>query len=348
MEKLMVNIPGREYEIYIEPGILNSAGEYIKRIYGGRKIAVVTDSNVAPLYAETFENSLTEAGFAVRRITVPAGEESKSHEMLLKLYHEMLDFGLTRTDMIAALGGGVVGDLTGFAAATLLRGIPFVQIPTTLLAQVDSSVGGKVAVNLPEGKNLAGAFYQPKLVIIDPGCLKTLDGRIMSDGIAEVIKYGAICDAELFDMLMNIENDDELFAKITKIIYTCCDIKRRIVEEDEKDTGGRMILNFGHTFGHAVEKYFGYGTYTHGEAVAAGMCTACDYGEKIGITPHGTKIRMKELLEKYHLPTGADMPKEAFLRAADVDKKGEGSFINLILLNKIGEACIRKILKKDL
>lgn len=347
MKSLRIDLPGRAYDIHIGGGVLPEAGKYIKQVFAGREIAVVTDQNVAPLYANQLEESLQKEGFEIHRIVVPAGEESKSHEMLLHLYHEMLSFGLTRTDLIIALGGGVVGDLTGFAASTLLRGIPFVQIPTTLLAQVDSSVGGKVAVNLPEGKNLVGAFYQPKMVLIDPICLKTLDDRILADGMAEVIKYGAICDADLFAMLENIKNVQELFAKITEIIYTCCDIKRRVVEEDEMDTGGRMILNFGHTFGHAIEKYFGYGTYTHGEAVAVGMCMACAYGEKIGLTPAGTEQRMKNILQKYHLPIEVDMPKEAFVSAMAVDKKGEGNKINLILLQEIGRVCIRKINKKD-
>ena len=347
MKTLCVNLPGRAYNIHIGEGILQQAGIYLRKVFDGQKIAVVTDSNVAPLYAEQLENSLTQAGYDIHRITIPAGEESKSHEMLLQLYHEMLNFGLTRTDLIIALGGGVVGDLTGFAASTLLRGIPFVQIPTTLLAQVDSSVGGKVAVNLPEGKNLVGSFYQPKMVLIDPVCLRTLDNRVLADGMAEVIKYGAICDKDLFAMLENIKNVEELFAKITEIIYTCCDIKRRVVEEDEMDTGGRMILNFGHTFGHAIEKYFGYGTYTHGEAVAVGMCMACAYGEKIGLTPSGTEERMKEILKNYQLPVQVDMPKDAFVSAMAVDKKGEGSRINLILLEEIGRVCIRKIDKKD-
>lgn len=347
MRNLRVNIPSREYNIYIENGLLNRCGELISEVFGGEKIAVVTDSNVFPLYAKTVEESLKNSGFKATVITVPAGEKSKSHKYLGFLYDELLKFGITRTDLIVALGGGVVGDLTGYAAASLLRGIPFVQIPTTLLAQVDSSVGGKVAVNLPQGKNLVGAFYQPKLVIIDPLCLKTLSPRVLSDGMAEVIKHGAIADEKLFETLENVKDNDDLFKKLGDIIYECCDIKRRVVEEDEHDTGGRMVLNFGHTFGHAIEKKYNYETYTHGEAVGAGMIMACEFGEKIGLTPQGTALRMTDILKKYDLPTEIEIGKDELTQAMAVDKKGDGSMISLILLGKIGRAVIKKFAKDE-
>ena len=348
MEKLRVNIPGKEYNIFIERDILRNTGDYIKEIFSGEKIAVVTDSNVGPLYGERVLSSLNNSGFKTCLITVPAGEKSKSVEILVKLYNEMLEFGLTRTDLIIALGGGVVGDLTGYAAASLLRGIPYVQIPTTLLAQVDSSVGGKVAVDLPRGKNLVGAFNQPKMVIIDTDCLKTLTSRVLSDGMAEVIKYGAIKDKNLFELLESIKSEKELFANIDRIIYNCCNIKRQVVEEDEFDTGGRMILNFGHTFGHAIEKQYHYETYTHGEAVGVGMRMACEYGEKMGITPIGTADRMVKILKQYNLPTDVEISKNELAEAVSVDKKGEGSKINLILLNEIGDVLIKKLAKTEL
>ncbi len=348
MKTLKVNIPEREYNINIGTGILCRAGELIKEVYGGRKIAVITDSNVGPLYAEKLTDSLSAAGFESCVITVNAGEESKSLAVLERLYDELLGFGITRTDLIIALGGGVVGDLVGFAAATLLRGVPFVQIPTTLLAQVDSSVGGKVAVNLSRGKNLVGAFYQPKMVIIDTGCLRTLSDKILSDGMAEVIKYGAIWDRDLFEKLENIKNNEELFAKIPEIVYTCCDIKRQVVEDDEFDTGGRMILNFGHTFGHAIEKKYNFSTYTHGMAVAVGMVMACEWGEKRGITPAGTKERMEKIVKSYGLPTTADLDGDTLRAAVGVDKKGVGSSINLILLSELGRAVIHKIDKSEM
>ena len=347
MKSLKVNIPGKEYDIFIENGLIDKSGEMIKSIFDGEKIAVVTDSNVNPLYGERVKESLLNQGFNVKIIEIPAGEQSKCREQLFCLYDEMLDFKMTRSDLIVALGGGVVGDLTGYAAASLLRGIPFVQIPTTLLAQVDSSVGGKVAIDLPQGKNLVGAFYQPKMVIIAPECLRTLTPRVLSDGMAEVIKYGAIRDEELFKLLENIKNTEELFAKIGDIVYTCCNIKRQVVEEDEFDTGGRMILNFGHTFGHAIEKQFNFETYTHGEAVGIGMVMACRWGEKEGISHDGTVERMEKILENYNLPTTVDMDADCLKEAMAVDKKGEGKKINLILLDRIGKVCIRKINKAD-
>ena len=348
MKKLHVNIPGRDYDIIIETGGFSNAGKYIRSVTSARKAAVVTDSNVGSLYAERLLSALKGAGFSVKLITVPAGEKSKSLQMTEFLYQEMLDFGLTRTDIIIALGGGVVGDLTGFAASTLLRGIPFIQIPTTLLAQVDSSVGGKVAVDLERGKNLVGTFCQPKLVLIDPDCLGTLPERFLYDGMAEVIKYGAIWSENLFSLLENINSREKLFAKAEEIIYTCCDIKRRVVEEDEFDTGGRMVLNFGHTFGHAIEKEYRYETYTHGEAVAAGMVMACEFGEKQGITEKGCAQRMEQILKQHHLPTHIKISRESLLAAMAVDKKGDGADINLILLKKIGEVLIQKFPKSSL
>lgn len=348
MKTLRVNLPGREYGIHIGGGLLSRAGELIRQVTDSKRAVVVTDSNVKPLYADKLTSALKDSGIETKIICVDAGEKSKSLSVLERLYKEMLDFKITRSDLVIALGGGVVGDLTGFAAASLLRGIPFIQVPTTLLSQVDSSVGGKVAVNLPQGKNLVGAFYQPKQVIIDTECLKTLKPETFADGMAEVIKYGAIADADLFRVLENIKDDEELFAKIPEIVYTCCDIKRQIVEDDELDTGGRMVLNFGHTFGHAIEKKYGFGGYTHGMAVAVGMVMASDRGEKEGITPLGTAERVRKILQKYDLPVYAELLREELLAAAGVDKKGAGDKINLILLKKIGEAVIYPIDKTQI
>ncbi len=348
MKKVCVCIPGKEYEIVIEKGLLDRAGEYIRMVTKGSKVTIVTDSNVGPLYADGLSKSLKEQGFSVHSISIPAGEGSKCREQLFRLYDEMLEFGMTRTDLVVALGGGVVGDLTGFAAATLFRGIPFVQIPTTILSQVDSSVGGKVAIDLPRGKNLVGAFYQPKLVLIDPCCLETLPERYVADGMAEVIKYGAIMDKELFSLLEKIDTKEDLFAKIDEIVYTCCDRKRQVVEEDELDTGNRMILNFGHTFGHAIEKHGNYCDYTHGEAVAIGMVMACEYGEKSGLTKPGTTERMEKILRQFHLPVCAEISNESLSETISFDKKGSGNFIHLILLREIGQVEIVKTKKEDI
>ncbi len=340
MKRLKVNIPDREYDILIQKGLLVNTGELLKEVTCAQKAVIVTDTNVGPLYAEKLLLSLEKAGIYAKVITVPAGEKSKSLATLEVLYSKMLDFGITRTDIIIALGGGVVGDLTGFAASTLFRGIPFVQIPTTLLAQVDSSVGGKVAVNLPQGKNLVGAFYQPKMVIIDPDCLRTLKKETLSEGMAEVIKYGAIADKELFENLEKIRSTEELFEKIDDIIFNCCDIKRQVVEEDEFDTGRRMILNFGHTFGHAIEKKYNFELLSHGMAVAAGMVMAAQKGEEMGITQAGTKTRIENILLNYNLPITADIDEKTLKDAIGVDKKGIGSTINLILLKDIGKCRI--------
>lgn len=348
MNILRVNIPGNEYDIIIKKGILDCAGEQISKIFSGKKIIIVTDSNVGPIYAKRLEESLKNCGFSTSVITIPAGEQSKSLDVLQKLYSGLIEFGITRGDLLVALGGGVVGDLAGFCASTYLRGIPFVQIPTTLLAQVDSSVGGKVAVNLMEGKNLIGAFYQPKLVLIDPDCLLTLDEKIFADGMAEVIKYGAIADIKLFEALESIENKEDLFLKIPKIIYNCCDIKRKITEKDEKDTGERMLLNFGHTFGHAIEKKYNYKDYTHGMGVAVGMVMASEWGEEHNITQKGVAERLEKILKKYKLPTKADIDREELLSAVAVDKKGLGNKIRLILIENIGKSLICEIEKSNI
>ena len=346
MKTLRVNLPNREYDIKIGNGNTDRAGELIAQIHEPCNTAIVTDSNVAPLYSDRLMTSLKKYGFSPQLITIPAGENSKSVNMLTSLYTQMLSMGLTRSDLIIALGGGVVGDLTGFCASTLLRGIPFVQIPTTLLAQVDSSVGGKVAVNLPQGKNLVGTFYQPKLVIIDPLCLATLTDRIFSDGMAEVIKYGVILDKDLFSTLANAPTRTAITEIIDAIIYRSCDLKRMIVEEDEHDTGGRMILNFGHTFGHAIEKKYNFTDYTHGEGVAAGMVMAAEYGEYTGISDHGTAQQISDLVTEFGLPAKIDIDRDSLMNAVKVDKKGEGNLVTLVLPQKIGKVILQKT-KKD-
>ena len=265
MKTLRVDLPGRAYDIHIERGALDRAGELCRgALPRCTRLFVVTDSNVAPLHLGRVVKSLEEAGFETACQEIPAGESSKSPAMLTELWENMMDFGLTRTDAVAALGGGVVGDLAGFAAATVLRGVDFIQIPTTLLAQVDSSVGGKVAVDLRAGKNLAGAFWQPRLVLMDPEVLETLPDGVFSDGMAEVIKYGCIQDAAFFDFLAQRPSRGEIMAQIEHILYTCCDLKRRVVVEDERDVGARLVLNFGHTLGHAYELAGNYTRWTPG------------------------------------------------------------------------------------
>lgn len=339
MKTLTVTLPGREYDILIEKGLLGRAGEYCRAVLPkARRLAVVTDSNVAPLYLEQVKNSLEEVGFAVKGIIVPAGESSKSMEMLGYLYDEMLAFGLSRTDAVVALGGGVVGDLAGFAAATVLRGVDFVQIPTTVLAQVDSSVGGKVAIDLPAGKNLAGAFWQPKLVLMDPECLNTLSDKIFSDGMAEVIKYGCIRDRAFFDFLRCCGGRGGVMEHIERVLHTCCDIKRQVVLADERDTGLRMILNFGHTVGHAFELAGNYDLWTHGQGVAVGMLWAARLGEGLGVTPAGTRDSICAVLEQYGLPTHIPCGWDTVVEAVGLDKKRAEGGISFVLLTQLGWA----------
>ena len=349
MKTLTVALPGREYDILIERGLLAQAGERIRAVLSrASKLAVVTDSNVGPLYGKTVLDSLTAAGFEPRLFTVPAGEESKNASQLSKLWEEMTAFGLTRTDAVVALGGGVVGDLTGFAAATVLRGVSFVQIPTTLLAQVDSSVGGKVAIDLKAGKNLAGAFWQPKLVLMDPDVLDTLPLPVFMAGMAEVVKYGCIWDGDFFDFLTARPSRAELMADIEHILYTCCDIKRQVVMDDELDTGLRMILNFGHTLGHAYELAGRYVEWSHGEAVAAGMCAAAQLGVALGITPDHVPGRITDAVAALGLPTSISCAMDNYAAAIGLDKKGAGADITLILLDKMGHAIPHKMPKAAL
>lgn len=346
MKTLTVSLPGRDYEIRIAPGLLDRAGADCKAVLpGASRIGIVTDSNVGPLYAARLVASLEDAGFRTVVVTVPAGERSKSMAMLEHVYDELLAFGLTRTDAVAALGGGVVGDLAGFAAATLLRGVRFVQIPTTLLAQVDSSVGGKVAVDLKAGKNLAGTFWQPRLVLMDPDCLATLTDAVFADGMAEVIKYGCIGDRALFESLEAAPSRAAVTGRIEEVLYACCDSKRTVVEQDERDTGLRMILNFGHTFGHAYELAGGYETYTHGQAVAAGMCLAAELGVRLGVTPAGLPGRIAALVRAFGLPDAISCTAADYAAAIGLDKKSAGDDITLILLSELGSAVPRRMEK---
>lgn len=348
MKSLTVALPGREYDILIQRGLLSRAGELCRAVLPrARKLAVVTDTNVGPLYAEAVRASLEEAGFSVQVTTLPAGEHAKCAENLAALWERFMAFGLTRTDAVVALGGGVMGDLAGFAAATVLRGVDFVQIPTTLLAQVDSSVGGKVAIDLKAGKNLAGAFWQPKLVLMDPDVLNTLDDKTFSDGMAEVIKYGCIRDDAFFDFLEQRPSRAEIMSEIEHVLYTCCDLKREVVIEDERDTGVRMLLNFGHTLGHAYELAGNYEAWTHGQAVAAGMVKAAQLGAALGVTPDGTAERIAALLERFGLPTAIECSHGEYADAIGLDKKGAGADISLILLEAIGRAIPRKMPKAE-
>lgn len=349
MKTLNVNLPGRAYDILIERGLLSRAGELCRAaLPKASRLFVVTDSTVGPLYLNRIIPSLENAGFETAICEIPAGEASKCVEQLSRLWECMMDFGLTRTDAVVALGGGVVGDLAGFAAATVLRGVDFVQIPTTLLSQVDSSVGGKVAIDLQHGKNLAGAFWQPRLVLMDPAVLGTLDDKTFADGMAEVIKYGCIRDAAFLSWLEQRPSRQEIMAEIEHVLYTCCDIKRTVVVEDERDTGARMMLNFGHTLGHAYELAGHYQTWTHGQAVAAGMVKAAELGVAMGLTPAGLPERIGVLLGCFGLPVAIPCAHEDYAAAVGLDKKGAGDSISVILLEEAGRAMAHPMPKAKL
>ena len=340
--ELKVDLKDRSYPIIIEKGVINRVSEEIRKVYKGKKIFIITDDNVNKYYGGKISEELKKNDFKVKLLSLKPGEETKNFNTLPIVYNELLDFNLTRSDLIIALGGGVIGDLAGFVASTYLRGVDFVQIPTSLLAQVDSSVGGKVAVDLDRGKNLVGSFYHPKCVLIDPEVLNTLDNRFFIDGMAEVIKYGCIKDKQFFDYLEKMENNQQLINNMEVVIHKGCDIKRQVVENDEKDKGERMLLNFGHTLGHAIEQYYNYTKYSHGEGVAIGMYVISKISEEKGLTKKGTSQRIKDILVKYNLPYELDVNIEETLEAINLDKKKLGNDLNVIILKEIGNSEIYK------
>ncbi|MGO5359296.1 3-dehydroquinate synthase [Anaerofustis sp. LCP19S3_F7] len=342
-KKIHVNLNEKSYDIIIKEDILKSLSEEIKKVYKGEKLFIITDDIVARFYLDKVINNLKDGGFSVDYIILPNGEKTKSIESLEPIYNALIDFNMTRKDMIITLGGGVIGDLGGFVASTFLRGVGFIQIPTTLLSQVDSSVGGKVAIDLKKGKNLVGSFHQPKLVLIDTNVLTTLSLRNIKDGLAEVIKYGLIFDKDFFEFLSNLKTKEDILNNIEHIVYTSCNLKRIVVEEDEKDTGERMKLNFGHTLAHGIEAHFNYEKYTHGEAVAIGMYEITKHSEKLGLTPKGVSDKIKDILINFDMEydIGA-INNDSILSHISSDKKNEGKVLNVILLNEIGKCYIHK------
>ena len=342
MNTITINA-SRRYDVLVGNGLLNRSGELVRGVFNGGEAVVVSDSNVFPLYGERVRRSLERAGMRVLSFVFPHGERSKN----LKTYGELLEFlcenRISRSGLLVALGGGIAGDMTGFAAATYLRGIPFVQIPTTLLAAVDSSVGGKTAVDLRGGKNQVGCFYQPSLVLCDADALATLPEEEYRCGCAEVIKYGAIGDSGFFDSLVRTPVREDYL----KVIETCVRMKRRFVLRDEFDRGERMLLNFGHTFGHAVEKCSNF-TVPHGYAVAMGMQTVTNAAEALGLCEMGSALRMRGALAGYGLPTGIAYPLEDMLAAALNDKKSDGKSVRLIVPEKIGRCVVRSVPPEEL
>ena len=344
MRTVRVELGERSYDITIERGLLKETGPMTAALGLKGRAALVTNPTVNALYGDTVVKSLEAAGFRTSVITVPDGEEYKSLEEAGKVFDALIEGRFERSSPIVALGGGVIGDMAGFVAATYLRGVPFIQVPTTLLSQVDSSVGGKTAVNHPRGKNLIGAFYQPRAVFIDPDVLKTLDERELRAGLAEVIKYGVIWDSSFFEFLE--QNADKLLEpgeEIIKAIEKSCAIKAEVVGRDEREEGIRAILNFGHTFGHAIEALSGYGTFRHGEAVAIGMAMAAGLSARLGgCLECGPRITA--LLKKLGMPfTPPPIGAGPFIEAMKLDKKVSGGQIRFVLASVMGKVFLKEV-----
>ncbi len=342
MRTVTVPLGSRSYDIRIGTDLLTGLGRKCARLGLGNRCAVISDTNVARRYGKAARLSLVKAGFEPILIIFPAGERAKNLRTVQACYDQLAAHRLERRSFLVALGGGVVGDLAGFVAATYLRGIPFVQVPTTLLAAVDSSVGGKVGVNLKAGKNLVGAFYQPRLVLCDLAALATLPSREYRAGLAEVIKYGIIYDAELFQSLERdlprlLRRDAAVLAEV---VARCCEIKAEVVRQDETESGLRAILNFGHTVGHGLEAISHYGKYWHGEAIAIGQAAAAQLSAALLGLPAGEVERIRSLLERAGLPTRLQLTRgqrENLLQAMRLDKKVSGGEIKFVLARKIGQ-----------
>ena len=342
MRNVSVSLGSRSYHIKVSDGLLARLGAECVPLNLGRRCAVITDANVGPRFAQAALKSLAASGFETALVTLPAGEKSKRLAVVEKCFDQLAAQRLERKSFIVALGGGVVGDLAGFVAATYLRGIPFVQVPTSLLAQVDSSVGGKTGVNLQSGKNLVGAFYQPRLVLCDLDALKTLPRREYLSGLAEVIKYGIIYDPILFAQLERqlpklLERD---VATLRTVVARCCEIKADVVGQDETESGLRAILNFGHTIGHAIENSSGYGKFLHGEAIAIGQVAAAKLSHKILGLPSGDVARIEKLFVRAGLPVNLKLNparRKKLFAAMQLDKKVSGGEVKFVLARKIGK-----------
>lgn len=341
--RVPVSLGDRSYEILIGANTLSRAANTLQPLKLGPRGTIITDETVARLYAGQLRDALRGAGFETEVCTVPVGEKSKSLDLAARLYDQLLDAKLDRKSFVIALGGGVVGDLAGFVAATFLRGLPLVQIPTTLLAQVDSSVGGKVGVNLPLGKNLVGAFYQPRIVLIDVKTLESLSPREYRAGLAEVIKYGIIYDAELFRQLESEKN--RVLARelglMEKIVARCCEIKAEVVSKDEREDGLRAILNYGHTIGHAIEAVSHYDEFLHGEAIAVGMVCAARLSQRRGHLDKEQADRIEGIFKNYGFETAARaFPFDRLHAAMKVDKKALAGTIRFVLAKDIGNVFV--------
>ena len=337
MRQLKISLKDNSYDIFIENGIISKAYEYIKEVYKNKKVYIITDSNVEKLYLNQVIEVLKN-DFIVDYVVIPAGEESKCLNVYASVIDSLLEKNIRRNELLIALGGGVIGDLVGFISATLYRGLPYVSIPTSLLSQMDSSIGGKTGIDFYDRKNIIGCFKQPFLVLIDPLTHKTLEKREFNNGMGELIKHAIIGNDHLFNLLLNQSIIDE------NIIYESLSVKKRVVELDPFDQGERMLLNFGHTFGHAIELKM---NLKHGEAVAVGMLMAIKFGVDLGLTDSDIYSKVKQVLDLYDLPSYEVEYKE-YLKEALYDKKNLAGIVNFILVDKIGHAFIHKIKEDEL
>ena len=353
MQKIRVELGERSYNIMIGKGILKDIGRIIEKFEFSSKVALISNPTVYNLYGKTVSESLKNSGYDLMEVLLSDGEEYKSLASTEKIYESLLKAKLDRKSVLIALGGGVIGDITGFAASTYMRGIDFIQIPTTLLAQVDSSVGGKTGVNHPLGKNMIGAFWQPRLVWIDTATLKSLPRREFLSGLGEVIKYGVIWDEDFFAYLES--NSDKILRldkeALTYIIRRSCEIKSEVVSKDERESGLRAILNYGHTIGHAIETITGYKKYLHGEAVAIGMYMEARLSHQLGLIEKGAVARIKALIDSYELPS--EMPYEIQINdlmvKIQIDKKTVGGKMHFVLPEKVGSVRIHsRITSEDI
>ncbi len=346
LQHLLVGLGDRTYPLWVGHGILARLGEALQAVKFPRQLAIVTSPTVAEHYGAVVQKSLAESGYRVSIIVIPDGEEHKNLQTLQKILDPLVEQGFDRSCGLVALGGGVVGDMVGFAAAIFLRGIAFAQVPTTLLAQVDSSVGGKTAVNHPLGKNLIGAFYQPKHVHIDVATLETLPAREFAAGMAEVVKYGVICDRDFFKLLD--EQREKLAqrdpAALVRMVKRSCQIKANVVEIDEKESSYRAVLNFGHTFGHAVEALSGYGVYRHGEAVSIGMVVAAELSCRLNLCSPQEVAAIRALLVSFDLPVDPPVHSIAdYMQAMQRDKKVKHGVLRMVLNRGIGDCLVQEV-----
>jgi 3-dehydroquinate synthase len=339
MKKVRVNLDRRSYDIIIKEKCIAEASEYLEKLNLPRRAVIISNNKIYSLYGDSLSKNLKKSGYEIHTILAPDGENAKTLSQAEKIYHELLKYKLNRETLLFALGGGIIGDLAGYVASSYLRGVPFVQVPTSLLAQVDSSVGGKVAVNLPEGKNLIGHFYQPAIVLIDPSCLKTLPEKEVINGMAEVIKYGLIMDRPFFEFLVkNSKKINSLDpAMLERMIFESVRNKVTVVINDETEKNMRAILNFGHTFGHAIEKTFNYNDISHGEAVAIGMNLACLLSVRKGFLKKDEWDKIKPVFSMYHLTANFNTGmNEEILKNLYYDKKMTNRGLKFILIKQIG------------